>query len=223
MGIVQTIANGNNPLGTKLTFKTEIDGPALVLFSGSAYSNTWPNMTIGLNIDIDGSSAGVAQLYANELNSHKTLVSSFQQINITPGNHLLTIDASTPATYADALDVYSVSLWDQPEPAFVWQVNGPVPQYTTFNSEVSGTALVFLQGSAWSSSGNENLGLMVILDGNPVLTVASYVNEANSHHALPAFLAPVEMTPGPHKIGISTTSGDFNSDSNDFYTLVVMF
>jgi len=223
MGIVQTIANGNNPLGTKLTFKTEIDGPALLLVSGSAYANVYPNVVIGYNVEIDGVAAGSPQLYSNLLNSHVTLVSSFQQINITPGDHVLTIDALTPWMTADAFDVFSVSLWDQAEPAFVWQINGPVPQYTTFNSEVSGTALVFLQGSAWSGSGNQNLGLMVVLDGNPVLTVASFVNEANSHHALPAFIAPVQMTPGEHKIGISTTSGDFNSDSNDFYTLAVMF
>lgn len=222
MGIAQVIAEGNNPIGTKLTFKTEIDGPVLVLISGSAYT-TQAAGVIGLSVAIDGTYAGTAQVFANELNSHKTLVSSFSLINITPGDHVLTIFGSTSITSADSLDNYSVSLWDQPEQPFVWQFNGGVPNYTTFNSGSSGTALVFLQGSAWSSSGDENLGLMVILDGNPVLTVTSYVNEANSHHALPAFLAPVEMTPGPHKIGISTTSGDFNSDSNDFYTLVVMF
>ena len=81
---------------------------------------------------------------------------------------------------------------------------------------------MFVHGSAWSQKGQQNLGLAVVMDGNPVLTIKSFVNEASSHHALPAFLSPVAMTPGQHKIGISTL-GDFQTDSNDFYTLVVMF
>src|SRR4051794_27985007 len=117
MGIVKILANGNNPIGTKLPFKTEIDGPALVLVSGTAYTTSNVGV-IGLNAEIDGIGAGIAQVYANELNSHKTLVSSFQQITITPGDHTLTIDASTPDTVADAWDSYSVSLWDQPDQAF---------------------------------------------------------------------------------------------------------
>ena len=217
---IDAIFNGNGPFG-KGTFETDIDGPALLLVSGTAYA-TEAGM-IGFSVAIDGTDLATATVFANEINSHKTLVTAAAQIKITPGQHTYAI---TPLsnTICDQNDVATISLWAVAAvPPFIWTFAGPIPQYTTFNSDVSGTALVLLQGSAFSDDYERQIGINVILDGNPVLVSQSYVNEINSHHALPLVMGPVAMTSGQHEIGVSTINGDFETDNNDSYTVVVIF
>jgi hypothetical protein len=217
---IETIYSGNGPLPQKGTFNTDIDGLALLLVSGTAFSQSEGMMGIG--VLIDGVYEVAATLYSNWPGSHATLVSGFLLVNLAPGQHTYVIQAN-PNTDADQNDVVSVSLWPVADKPFYWNFAGPLPASTNFTSYADGQALVFLQGSAWIPSFSQDVGLIVTLDGNQVLTSQSYINDSVRHQALPAVMGPVTLTSGPHQIGVSQTSPFFSTDGNDVYTVVVIF
>jgi len=220
---IETIYNGPGPFPAKGTFTTDIDGPVLIIISATAYSSTWPNFSIGVQVDIDGEVSATANVFANELMSHKALVSGVLATKMTPGTHTYNIFPTSPYAICDENDFATISMWPLPDQPFTWNFIGPLPQYTTLQSEVSGSALVFVHGSAWTNQYPQSLGLVVVVDGNPVLTTQAWANVISSHQAVPALLAPITLTPGPHQIGISTSSGDFMTDGNDFYALAVIY
>jgi hypothetical protein len=219
---IETIYNGPGPFPLKGTFTTDIDGPVLIIFSATAYGSL-PNFQLGVQVDIDGEVSVAANVWANEGLSHKALVSGVLATKMTPGTHTYNIFPTSPYTVCDENDFATISMWPLPDLPFTWNFIGPLPQYTTMSSEISGNALVFVHGSAWTDQYPQSLGLIVVVDGNPVLTTQAWANVTSSHQAVPALLAPVALTPGQHQIGISTTTGDFQTDGNDFYTLAVIY
>lgn len=101
--------------------------------------------------------------------------------------------------------------------------NGPAPFETQFESQVEGSALVFLCGSCWRSSTGLG-GLSLTIDGNPVAETQIYINETNSHVALPPVLVEIgDITVGPHTLGIHMTNGDMTTDRNDYFSAGVFF
>lgn len=219
---IETIYNGPGPFPLKGTFTTDIDGPVLILISATAYG-TLPNLAIGVQVDIDGEVGVNANVFANEGLSHKALVSGVVDAKMTPGTHTFSIFPTTIFTVCDENDFATISMWPMPDLPFTWNFIGPLPQYTTIQSEVSGSALVFVHGSAWTNQYPQSLGLVVVVDGNPVLATQAWANVISSHQAVPALLAPITLTPGQHQIGISTASGDFMTDGNDYYALAVIY
>ncbi len=218
---IDTVFSGFGPFPATGTFETDLDGQVLLIVSGTAYSNK-NNIPIGIRVTIDSGIYAIPVLFANESMSHKTLVSTCAApFKITHGTHKFAIQ-TLDGTVCDNYDYLTATLWPALDDTFVFTFNGPLPNFRTFESHASGTAMIYLSGSAWVDKPNQPIGISVVIDDKPVLTSTTFVNPASSHHAVPTVLAPVDLTPGTHKIGVVTT-GAIKTDENDFYTVVVMF
>ena len=108
------------------------------------------------------------------------------------------------------------------EPSFIWNTNGPVPQYTTFQSQVSGPALLFFSGSAFMNGGGRSARGRDRSRAGRDLADPSRIPEP---HRVPAALQPVTLkySKDPVQIGFSTNSGEVASDQNDVYQLALIY
>jgi hypothetical protein len=135
------------PMSVKFTPRDTSPGQLYV--TASAFS-TAPNQLIGINVAIDGKSLGSLMLYANEAKSHKALVAMLFPVQFDDLNpHTLTFTAATPYTTCDPTDIVGATLLLANDIAFFWSPTGPIPKYTTFESPLTGPALLFFSGSAY--------------------------------------------------------------------------
>jgi len=109
-------------------------------------------------------------IFANEAQSHKALVTTMFPVPFerphSPHAHLHR--RATPYTKCDFNDIVGAALLMASEVApFVWNTVGPIPQYTTFQSQVSGPALLFFSGSATGAL-PVPVGVEVVIGGKPV-------------------------------------------------------
>jgi hypothetical protein len=204
-------------------FTPEDTAPALLYITASAFS-TAPNQLIGVNVAIDGQPLGSLMLYANEGKSHKALVAKLFQVQfdeIRP--HTLTLSPATPYTICDPDDIVGASLLTFSSLGFLWDTNGPIPRYTTFESQESGPALLFFSGSAYQNGGGP-IGIEVVIAGNPV-AISQFQASTGSHQAFPVRFTQVELqySKEPIPIGFSMNSGDIDSDANDFFQLALIY
>jgi hypothetical protein len=210
------------PLSVKFTPRDT--SPAQLYVTASAYSNA-PNQPIGVNVALDGKPLGSLKLFANEATSHKALVSMLFPVQFDDLNpHTLTFSAATPNTVCDANDVVGATLLMIADvPPFVWNTTGPVPQYTTYQSQISGPALLFFSGSAYHAGGG-TIGLEVVIAGQPV-AISQLQAGPMSHVALPPRFTQVMLkySKDPIEIGFSTSTGDVGSDKNDTYQLALIY
>ena len=125
---IETIFNGLGPFPTKGSFTTQIDGPALVLVSGTAYS-PWPlaNSLIGLQVELANGASVNCMVFANEAQSHKTLVTGVTATMMTPGTYAYAITPNW-STVCDENDFATISLWPLPDVPFTWSFSGQLPQ-----------------------------------------------------------------------------------------------
>jgi hypothetical protein len=210
------------PMSVKFTPKDT--SPALLYVTASAYS-TAPNQLIGVSVALDGKPLGNLMIFANEAQSHKALVSTLFSVQFTDLNpHTLSLSAATPSTKCDGNDIIGASLLMISGVApFVWNTAGPIPQYTTFQSQVSGPALLFFSGSAYQSGGGP-IGVEVVIAGKPV-AISQFQASTSSHQAFPPRFTQVMLpySKDPIPIGFSTNTGDISSDANDSYQLALIY
>ena len=197
---------------------------ALLYVTASAFSTT-PNQLIGVTVALDNKPLGNLTIFANEAQSHKALVAMLFAVQFDDLNpHTLSFSAATPYTTCDRNDVVGASLLMISDVApFIWNTQGPIPQYTTFQSQVSGPALLFFSGSAYQSGGGP-IGIEVVIDGTPVAT-SQFQASTSSHQACPPRFTQVMLpySKDPIPIGFSTKTGDVSSDAKDFYQLALIY
>jgi len=210
------------PMSVKFTPRDT--SPAMLYVTASAFSTT-ANQLIGITVALDGKPLGNLMIFANEAQSHKALVAMMFEVQFDDLNpHTLTFSAATPYTTADRNDDVGASLLMISEVVpFVWNTKGPIPQYTTFQPMVSGPALLFFSGSAYTSGGGP-IGIEVVISGNPVAT-SQFQASTSSHQACPPRLTQVmlQYSKDPIPIGFSMNSGDISSDANDYYQLALIY
>jgi hypothetical protein len=210
------------PMSVKFTPRDT--APALLYITASAYS-TAPNQLIGITVALDGKPLGNMVIFANEASSHKALVTVLFSVQFTDLNpHTLSFSAATPYTKCDPNDIVGASLLMISDVApFVWNTAGPLPQYTTFQSQVSGPALLFFSGSAFRNGGGP-IGIEVVIAGKPV-AISQFQASTSSHQAAPPRFTQVMLpySKDPIPIGFSTNSGDISSDANDYYQLALIY
>jgi hypothetical protein len=97
------------PLPITTTFQVENDGPTLILLAGSAWTQTG-NVTIGVDLLVDGEAVAWAALFCNPTNQHMALVSVPMPYTFTIGEHTFTLRPDTPETVSDSNDFYYVTL-----------------------------------------------------------------------------------------------------------------
>jgi hypothetical protein len=99
---------------------------------------------------------------------------------------------------------------------------GPLPITVSFNAPGDEPMYLEVNGSVWTQSANEVIGIVVELDGS-VIGKAQIFSNANATHraVVPAYIE-VTFTEGQYTL---TLSADVNtvSDYNDFYAAVLHY
>lgn len=105
---VQVILSAVGPLPVKATFNAPGDMPMYIEVNGSIWTQT-ANQMIGINIDLDGTIIGTAQIFSNGASTHRAVVPAWVPVKLTQGQHTLTL-SSASATVSDSNDSFVVVL-----------------------------------------------------------------------------------------------------------------
>jgi hypothetical protein len=100
---------------------------------------------------------------------------------------------------------------------------GPLPISTQFQAPTDGPADLFVAGSVWTKQANNMLAITVLLDGQKVAVAPIYANPTATHLSVVPSIVPVTLTQGNHTLQLVAGTSATISDSNDFYTVVLMY
>lgn len=89
MQILQII-NQIGPLPLKGQFKSPMDGPALLVVTGSLWSQS-VNTLLTVDVQLDGTSIGTAKIWSNGVATHRAFPTLFLPVNLTYAQHVLTL------------------------------------------------------------------------------------------------------------------------------------
>jgi len=104
---VQVIMNQAGPLPINVTFAVPGDEPMYLEVNGSVWS-PFPNHMIGIGIDLDGQKVGVAQIFSNASSTHRAVIPAYIPIQLSQGQHTLSLYVNTAETVSDYNDIYTV-------------------------------------------------------------------------------------------------------------------
>jgi len=97
------IINQVGPLPLKAQFKSPMDGPAVLVVTGSLWSQT-ANTLLTMGVQLDGTSIGTAKIWSN-----RAFPALFLGVNLTYGDHVLTFTAGANVI-SDLNDTFTASL-----------------------------------------------------------------------------------------------------------------
>ena len=100
---------------------------------------------------------------------------------------------------------------------------GPLPITATFNAPGDEPMYLEVNGSVWTQSPNNMIGIAIKLDGKAVGTAQIWSNANATHRAVVPAYIPITLKQGKHTLTLSASSGGTVSDSNDFYTAVIQY
>jgi len=101
---------------------------------------------------------------------------------------------------------------------------GPLPINATFSAPGDSPMYIEVNGSVWTQTANQMIGIAIQLDGNAVGTAQIFSNANATHRAVVPAYIPVKLTQGQHTLALSPiTPGTTVSDYNDFYTAVIHY
>lgn len=107
MAVQVIMSQKQGPLPITTTFTPLSDATAFLEVVGSVWTTT-ANTMIGIEVFIDNSSAGAAQIFSNTPSTHRGVVTAYFKIQLAQGSHTLTLKPSSPATTSDINDFYTV-------------------------------------------------------------------------------------------------------------------
>jgi hypothetical protein len=108
MQILQII-NQPGPLPVKQSFNAPLDGPALIVVTGSLWA-TSANTQLQLNVFLDQTQIATAKLFSNAASTHRTMPTLFVQVDLTSGSHQLALFAGGNSVVSDANDPFFAAL-----------------------------------------------------------------------------------------------------------------
>ena len=102
---------------------------------------------------------------------------------------------------------------------------GPLPIAVSFNSPGDIMAVLEVNGSVWTTTANNMIGIQVQLDGQNLGVAQIFSNGASTHRAVVPAYFPIKLSYGqPHKLVLSLAPGTTTtSDFNDFFTAVIHY
>ena len=100
-------AKGPLPIHTK--FNAPSDGPTCLVLSGSVWS-VKANELIGVQLELDGKVIGSAAIYSNQPSTHRAVVPAYIPVNLSFGQHTLTLLPLNSSTTSDPNDFFNVIL-----------------------------------------------------------------------------------------------------------------
>lgn len=99
------------PLPVSSKFTAPADGSVMFVLSGTAWTENAPAL-IGVNLLLDGEGIGnAAMIFANQNSDHTALRTTFILYeNLTPGDHLLQVEAAYANKVSDVNDYFQVTI-----------------------------------------------------------------------------------------------------------------
>src|SRR5258706_13808642 len=84
---------------------------------------------------------------------------------------------------------------------------GPLPITASFNAPGDSPMYLEINGSVWTQTANNMIGIAIALDGNAVGTAKIFSNANATHRpVVPAYVA-IKLTQGVHKLTLSAAPG----------------
>ena len=105
MGI-QVVIQQVGPLPITVNFNAIGDMPMILEVNGSVWSQA-ANTMIGIGIKLDGKAVGAAQVFCNGTATHRAVVPAYIPIQLSQGQHTLSLYQNTPGTVSDFNDFYT--------------------------------------------------------------------------------------------------------------------
>jgi hypothetical protein len=106
---VLEIINQSGPLPIKASFNSPLDGPSLIVVTGSLWA-TAANTQMQLIVFLDQTQIAIGTLFSNGASTHRTMPTLFIQVNLTAGTHQLALFPGGNAVTSDANDPFNASL-----------------------------------------------------------------------------------------------------------------
>ena len=103
---IQIVIQQAGPLPVTVNFNAIGDMAMMLEVSGSVWSQAANNM-IGIGIKLDGNVIGAAQIFCNGTATHRAVVPAYIPIQLTQGQHTLSLYQNTPGTVSDFNDFYT--------------------------------------------------------------------------------------------------------------------
>jgi hypothetical protein len=97
------------PLPIKVQFNAPVEGPAILVATGTLAA-TNVNTLMEMMVYLDNTQIGAAQLWSNQAQTHRTLPTLFLNVNLSFGQHTLSLVAVGNGVTADINDNFRVSL-----------------------------------------------------------------------------------------------------------------
>ncbi len=103
---IQVIIQQVGPLPITVNFNAPGNEPMYLEVNGSVWTQI-PNQMIGIAIELDGQNVGSAQSFCNWVATHREVVPGYIPIQLSQGQHTLTLSVGTAATISDNNDFYT--------------------------------------------------------------------------------------------------------------------
>ncbi len=103
---IQVIVNQGGPLPITATFNALTDEPMYLEVNGSVWCEYADSM-IKIGIDVDGQNVGSAQIYSDGGTTHRTVVPAYIPIQLSQGQHTLSLYLSSDEAESDDKDFYT--------------------------------------------------------------------------------------------------------------------
>src|SRR5215217_4036214 len=100
---------------------------------------------------------------------------------------------------------------------------GPLPITANFNAPGDSPMYIEVNGSVWTQSANQMIGIAIALDGQAMGTAQIFSNGSSTHRAVVPAYIPVKLSQGQHKLTLSAAPGSTVSDLNDRFTAVIHY
>lgn len=99
---------------------------------------------------------------------------------------------------------------------------GPLPISASFSAPGDEPMYLEVNGSVWSQSTNELLGIVVALDGNVIGDAQIFSNGNTTHRAVVPAYIQVQLSEGQHTLTLSAGNNTV-SDYNDRFAAVLHY
>jgi hypothetical protein len=101
---------------------------------------------------------------------------------------------------------------------------GPLPLTINFSAVSDAPVTLEVNGSVWTQTANNLIGIQVAIDGGAVGKAQIFSNGASTHRTVVPAYIPLQLKFGQHSLTLSALPGtSTTSDFNDFYTAVLHY
>jgi hypothetical protein len=101
---------------------------------------------------------------------------------------------------------------------------GPLPITVNFKAVSDAPIYLELNGSVWTQSANQMIGIQVAIDGGPIGKALIFSNAASTHRTVVPIFIPLQLQFGQHSVTLSALPNSTTvSDQNDYYTVVLHY